>query len=496
MKAKKCLECGKEFIPKNGYQKYCPGPHISECKVCGQIFEYTCRPAEKPKTCSRKCQTELQRITSQEKYGVDNVSQIPEVQKKISKSNKSEAVKSKKKATCLQKYGVDNVAKSEKIKEKQRVTWMKKYGVDNPMRDPSIASKISLILQSDESRKKYNQTIMANYGVPHPILIPEVREKVIQSNLEKYGVPFYVLSEQYRHPKISNVVSSLNKNFAKFLNENGIDTEFEFVLENKSYDLHVLNTNILIELDPTYTHSTQPNHWDKVGTPKNYHRDKSQIAKAHGYQCIHLFDWETSEGILNLLYPRIPVYARKLKVVPVSTPTVIEFLDRYHLQKSVRGQDICLGLVDDSSNLLQIMTFGKPRYNKNYEWELLRLCSLPRIRVIGGASKLFHEFKSLVDPNSVISYCDLSKFTGSVYTQLGFELLRINSPSRHWSKGDKHISDSYLLSLGYDKIFHTNYGKGISNEKLMIENGWRSVYDCGQAVYTWEGSLHESTNKG
>ena len=38
------------------------------------------------------------------------------------------------------------------------------------------------------------------------------------------------------------------------------------------------------------------------------------------------------------------------------------------------------------------MTLGKPRYNKKYEWELLRLCTQGGLRVIGGASKLFKYF--------------------------------------------------------------------------------------------------------
>ena len=86
MKKKRCLECGKMFTPKTGFQKYCPGPHTSICVVCNKEFEYTCRPSEKPKTCSRKCQTELQHITSKQKYGVDNVSQIPGVYEKKEKT--------------------------------------------------------------------------------------------------------------------------------------------------------------------------------------------------------------------------------------------------------------------------------------------------------------------------------------------------------------------------------------------------------------------------
>ena len=46
MKLRKCLECGKEFEPKNGFQKYCSNPHIAKCIICGKLFEYTCRPSD------------------------------------------------------------------------------------------------------------------------------------------------------------------------------------------------------------------------------------------------------------------------------------------------------------------------------------------------------------------------------------------------------------------------------------------------------------------
>ena len=62
------------------------------------------------------------------------------------------------------------------------------------------------------------------------------------------------------------------------------------------------------------------------------------------------------------------------------------------MQGPVRGQTVCLGLIHEGE-LVQIMTFGKPRYNKNYQWELLRLCTNSDYNVLGGASKLFKNFK-------------------------------------------------------------------------------------------------------
>ena len=162
-----------------------------------------------------------------------------------------------------------------------------------------------------------------------------------------------------------------------------------------------------------------------------------------------------------------------------------QFLTYNHIQGSVKGQIICLGLFDKKDELVEVMTFGYPRYNKKYQWELFRLASSKGCNIVGGAGKLFAQFIKELDPESIISYCNLSKFNGDVYTKLGFKLLRINDPGKWWSKSHRVISDTLLRQRGYDQLFGTNYGKGTSNEDLMIKNWWLPVYDCGQAVYTW-----------
>lgn len=134
------------------------------------------------------------------------------------------------------------------------------------------------------------------------------------------------------------------------------------------------------------------------------------------------------------------------------------------------------------------MTFGKPRYNKNYQWELLRLCTDVNYRVVGGTERLFKNFKINYSPESIISYCDSSKFIGNIYIKLGFKLVNDGRPSKHWSKQTSHITDNLLRQQGFDRLFKTNYGKGTSNEELMLENGWLPIYDCGQAVYVWNNA--------
>ena len=52
-------------------------------------------------------------------------------------------------------------------------------------------------------------------------------------------------------------------------------------------------------------------------------------------------------------------------------------------------------------------------------------------------------------------------------------------------KTKQHITDNLLRQRGFDQLFETNYGKGTSNEELMIMHGFIEVYDCGQLTYVW-----------
>lgn len=290
-----------------------------------------------------------------------------------------------------------------------------------------------------------------------------------------------IFKKVFSHPNnCINVISKLNKDIANTLNI----SEYEFQLGRYSYDLKKDNT--LIEIDPTYIHNCLEGTWyGSQPKDKEYHRNKTQYALDNNYNCIHIFDWDNINKIKYLLSEKQSLYARQLNIKSVSNKQCDSFLNQYHLQSTCREQTIRFGLFY-KEELIELMTFGKPRYNKNYEWELLRLCTHKDYRVVGGAEKLFKHFIDIISPESIISYCDFSKFTGDVYTRLGFKKQGIAIPSKHWCKGSKHITDNLLRQRGYDQLFNTTYGKGTSNEELMLENGWLPIYDCGQLTFIWK----------
>ena len=386
----------------------------------------------------------------------------------------------KAKQTCLEIYGVDNPFKDI---EKIRQSYIDKYGVDHPMKVDSVKQKMISHTDYEALITKTHQTNLERYGVSNAATLPECRQRIRDSLtktfMEKYGCTCYWTSKD-RTKAYNCVHSKPNELFANLLNTNDIDFEREFPLIRKVFDFKVGKN--LIEINPSATHNSTWGIFTQEGVDKYYHRDKSQLAEDNGYRCIHVWDWDDIDKIIMQLKPRETVYARKCEVRDVDLSTTREYLNTYHLQGYAKDS-IRLGLYYDDK-LVSIMTFGKPRYNKNYEYELIRYCS--SYNVVGGAEKLFCYFVKHYDPQSIISYCDWSKFNGDVYIKLGFTF-KGYSIGKHWynMKTGKHITDNLLRQRGFDQLFGTNYGKGTSNEVLMLEAGFVEIFDAGQSTYIW-----------
>lgn len=332
---------------------------------------------------------------------------------------------------------------------------------------------------------------MRGVYLSHPDKIESAKQKRIVTNLEKYGVDNTYKLASY----VSN--SQPNKEFAAKLTASNIGYQSEFYLaatdsEKRGFRYDFKVNNILVEIDPWPFHNITFNPIAGCEPiAKDYHFEKSPAAKSSNYRCIHIFDWDNQTKIINSLSSKKKIYARECKIGEVSIEATDAFLNNYHFQDTCRGQVVRLGLYYQE-DLVEIMTFGKPRYNKKYQWELLRLCTKSDLYVVGGAEKLYQHFLSHYTPNSIISYCDLSKFNGDVYARLGMTPLKISRPTRHWYSPSLqvHITDNLLRQRGFDQLYGSLfgcYGKGTSNEELMREHGFVEIYDCGQQSFGWKG---------
>lgn len=102
------------------------------------------------------------------------------------------------------------------------------------------------------------------------------------------------------------IISNENKRVADYLSSHMLRTKFEYKIGKKSYDLLVEGKNILIEIDPSYTH----NSTNKVllkekgrAQPKvrTYHYTKTKVALQNGFVCFHKFDWVSDNDLLRMI---------------------------------------------------------------------------------------------------------------------------------------------------------------------------------------------------
>lgn len=174
----------------------------------------------------------------------------------------------------------------EETKLRLQETSLKKYGAINPLS------------RGTEPYKKKNKTVIDKYGV----------ENVFQCIDDFVDEHFY----KRRHSKIS----SLNMRIKELLTENHIPFEMEFRLtyvteadgiKSKFYDFHILNTNVLLEVNGDYWHAN-PAKYSKDTVfqfPKNtvtaeeiWKMDeyKRNIAAVNNYKVVYLWEKEIKEN--------------------------------------------------------------------------------------------------------------------------------------------------------------------------------------------------------
>lgn len=481
---KLCKCCGKPFDTNSPQKLFCDREHYLPCPICGKPVKKTDRDFTRPpKCCSSECTHKLRQMHFKpKKCAYCGEWFIPKsgvqiVCEKTHYKNCEICGKPFVRTPSTEDNGITTCSRKCEL-EKMRRNSLKKYGTEHPMQ--------SYIVQ-----KHFHDAMEEKYGVRHALQIPESKASA-KYNLKKtmqdhYGVdwPCFTPNSMSAH---TSVISTLNKKFKTRLENYGINNiTMEKVIEGKrSYDLCLEDQKILIEIDPTYTHSTyeNANHWHS-SVSQDYHLEKTKLANDHGYRVIHIFDWDNKEKIIQSLMPKKRVYARQCEIYMLKPSVARKFTAKYHLQGSCRGQAFCLGLVKDDE-LLEVMTFGNPRYNKKYDYELLRLCTKFGYEVIGGASKLFSFATKYFEISNIISYCDYSKFNGLVYSRMGMTLSKITPPQEVWSRDKQFVSANLLRERGYDQLFGKDYGKGASNELLMLINGWLPVFDCGQKVFEYK----------
>lgn len=259
------------------------------------------------------------------------------------------------------------------------------------------------------------------------------------------------------------------------------------ILGRQEVDIYVPDKNIAIEFNGTYWHSS-------IFKDKSYHQHKTLTCEQQDIRLIHIFEYEWQDEEMQdkikqllkntLLEDKAKIYGRSTVVKDITVDEAREFCETYHLQGYVNSA-INIGLTYDNE-LIGVMTFGFPRFNKEYEFEIIRLCYKDNITVIGGTEKLFKYFIDKYNPTSVISYCNISKFDGSTYQNIGFTLDHISVPGYVWvDTSTNTVLSRYQTQKS--KLIKSGIGTEEQTEDEIMSNiGYLKVYDCGNKVFVWK----------
>ena len=264
------------------------------------------------------------------------------------------------------------------------------------------------------------------------------------------------------------------------------------VIHPKELDIYVPAHRLAIEINGVFWHST--NLPEEVAYYKHRHLNKTKACAEKGIHLIHITDQEVlckPELIKSILANQLglssnKVAGRKCLIEEVPPQELKDFLNVNHLQGFTRSS-INLGLYY-AGELLQVMTFGKSRFNTNYSYELIRLCTKINASITGGAERLFNHFTKnyLQHGETIISYCDRRLFKGLVYKKLGFSHINNTTPNYvYLDKASTYVGSRHTFQKHKLPAILSHFDINKTEVDNMLMNNYRIMFDCGNSVWKY-----------
>lgn len=300
--------------------------------------------------------------------------------------------------------------------------------------------------------------------------------------IEKFGLSDYI-NKDYS-------ISEKEIELLKFIIDNTdrqVIQSDKSVLCGKELDIYIPELNLAFEYNGTYWHNS--NIKDKL-----YHQRKSVECIEKGIRLIHIFEYEWLDNnmqnrlkafIKDILTQGRVMYAKDTKVMEVDNYIANKFNSTNHLQGKANAS-INIALFDEYNEMVGVMTFGKPRFSRDTQYELIRLCYKSGVRVVGGAERMFNYFLNKYKPTSIISYCNIAKFNGNVYRRLGFIEEGLTEPGYVWVSLNNNTVLSRYQTQKHRLIKMGLGDKDDTEDSIMSRHRFCKIYDSGNIKYKWE----------
>lgn len=424
-------------------------------------------------------------------------------------NNKEEIVK-RRKETNTKKYGKEHFSQTEEWSNKTKKKNNKNYGTDWPAQSSIVKNKVKEYfnkmygghpMKNDEIYQKQFNSYRTNGKHPRQLHINDENFLLLNSSqhLEKLNLTYNLVeiaklvgvypktvSDYFKKQNIKIIkhqTSSFEREVEDFLKDLNIDytAHDRTILGNQELDFLINDSNVAIECNGIYWHSD-------LFKDSKYHLSKTNRAKDKNVQVIHIFEneWNKKSMIVKSRLKSIlgkveeKIYARKCKIVKLLKSQSDDFFNKNHIQSSCVSK-VSYGLLYEG-NLVAAMSFGKSRFTKKYEWELLRYCSIVDHSVIGGASKLLNQFCKENKPTSIVSYSDRRYSSGNLYKILGFEYVSTSMPNYYYFKSQILESRHKYQKHKLKKILKF-YDESKTEYQNMTNNGFLRIWDSGNDVW-------------
>lgn len=407
-------------------------------------------------------------------------------------------------ATSLAKYGVDSPLKAASVKQKIESSNLNRFGFKTSLQASHVKEARLLALNkyhADERKlrfaalKRIGQRAYADFcvEVDEGLFLDKLMMRFTHSCGHTFEVRL-INGQPPRCPKCDPQKSNItqpHKVIRELITAEFIENSRSLLKPSrKELDLYIPSVKLGIEINGLYWHSFFSEERSLVQLTKTYHLEKTKLAEANGIKLLHIWEHEVNDSrmhdlILSRLGKTQKIGARTLAVRTIPHDVARQFISANHIQGSVNSS-YQAGLFNDDE-LLAVMTFGKPRFNKTVEWELLRFCSKAKTTVVGGASRLLAKFIKDVNPSSILSYSDRRLGGGTVYAMLGFKLAAQTAPGYFYWKTDKaklELVSRYMAQkhkLG--KLLGEKFDASLTEQQNMLNAGYGMIYDCGQNVF-------------
>jgi hypothetical protein len=381
------------------------------------------------KKVDQKSKMEKLRATNKEKYGHEYNSQRSDIK------------------TILQKNMLDRYEKTS-FKYLNNYDWLYEQYITNRLTTLEIANSIGVIRETVSKALDRHNIIIRHY----------VNRSAMEREVEEY-------------------IKSL-------INEDEIITSH--MINNYELDIFIPKFNFSIEMNGLYWHS----EIDGTNKFKMKHYKKFVSSKDYNIQLFQFTDemWSEKQDIcksmiLNKFNMCQKIYARKCKILDISYNEYKDFCNNNHIS-GFSSATVKLGLYHNDK-LVEIMSFNKPRFNRDYEWEIIRLATLKNNIVIGGASKLFKHFIRTYNPSSILSYSDNQFGWGNVYDKLGFSNIGFTEIGYKWTDRYKTYNRMQFQKHKLKEKLKI-FDEKLSERDNMINNGYRYYWDCGNTKWEYK----------